>query len=188
MKKKSIVICLILCLLMGGCASQTMPETAADGTPWGADWTNLGTVAGVEPLDGWTAQRNEDVLAAEGMYFAAWYWGEPSQNSDGETVYPAQIFLVLQECESSDAAQARLNDWQTLAQENYIAEDSLTADGFTLLPYRFPDDTGNFAKGICALGIHGNYAINAELSCRDDFPLDLQETLTTFLNNIHYAN
>ncbi|MBQ8238521.1 MAG: hypothetical protein IJZ39_10290 [Oscillospiraceae bacterium] len=188
MKKRTIIICLIFSLLLGGCAPQAMPETAADGTPWGADWTNLGTVAGVEPLDGWTAQRNEDVLAAEGMYFAAWSCGTPAENDDGETVYPAQIFLLLQECDSPQAADDCLNAWQALAQENYIAEAPVPAGSFTLLPYRFPDDSGHFSAGISAFGIHGNYAVNAEISCAEDFPLDLQETLTDFLNNIHYAN
>lgn len=192
MKKISVIFCLILCLLISSCSSQTLPETAADGTPWSEDWTSLGTVLGVEPMEGWTAQRNEDILAAEGMFFATWSYGEPTQNSDGDTVYSAQIFLVVSECESAQAVETCLADWQALVGEHYLTEEPQTIDSasgsYTLIPYRFPDATGNFTKGISALGSFGNYAINAELSCRDDFPLDIRETLTVFLENLHYAN
>lgn len=190
--KKTAILCLILCLLLSGCASSALPETASDGTPWAKDWVNLGAILGVEPMDGWTSQRNEDVLAAEGMYFAAWSYGDPSQNDSGETVYPAQIFLVISEQESDAEVSACLADWEALVQDRYTAgeafEASCNSGDFDMIPYLFPEDSGNFTSGMIALGSHGNYAINAELSCRDDFTGDPGEVLTAFLKNIHYAN
>lgn len=190
--KKTVILCLILCLLLSGCASPALPETASDGTPWAEDWVNLGAVLGVEPMEGWAAQRNEDVLAAEGMYFAAWSYGDSTKNDDGQTVYPAQIFLVISECEADTAVSACLADWEALVQERYRAGESFEAScssgDFCMTPYFFPEDSGNFTRGMIALGSHGNYAINAELSCRNDFSGDPGEVLTAFLENIHYAN
>ena len=187
MKKRTVIICLILSLLLCGCG-QSLPETAADGTPWGEDWTNLGVVAGVEPLEGWTPQRSEDALAAEGIYFAAWTWGEGVKNADGSTVYPAQIFLVLQEGETAEDTDACVAGWESLINERYLVDETVTAGDFTMLSYRSADESASFAGGVCALGIHGNYAVNAELTCQADSPLDPQEVLTAFLNNIHYAS
>lgn len=186
MKKQIVILALMLVLLLSGCA-QELPAQDADGNPWQESWVSLGNVVGVEPMEGWSTQRNEDVLAPEGIYFASWYYGEGEENDAGETVFPAQIFLVLNECESEDALQTVLSEWQALAQERYLTEEMSAAGDYTMMRYRFPENSGNFDLGAVAYGRHGLYAVNAEISCRDDFPGDPAQVLTEFLGRFHYA-
>ena len=61
MKKTAIACALMLCLLLSACSANP-PEKTADGADWGADWTTVSAFLGVEPMDGWTVQRNEDML------------------------------------------------------------------------------------------------------------------------------
>lgn len=192
MKKRILALVLTLTLLLTGCAAYpTPPEVAADGTPWGTDWTNFGAVMGVAPVEEWTEQRNEDVLAAEGMYFASWTYGEAELNAEGETVYPAQVFLVVSQCESASGAEDAVQEWLDMARETYIAEEPWLLDhthgSFTMLPYRVDGGEDSFVRGMAAYGVRGDLAINLEFSCRENVSLDPELTLTAFLDSIHFA-
>lgn len=192
MKKKITALLLMLCLLLGGCSLPEPPETAADGTPWSDEWTTLGAVLGVENVEGWKQQRNEDVLAAEGMYFASWIWGEAERNAEGESVYPAQVFLVLSECETEQEAEALAAQWQELVEENYAAEPAHTLEcatgSFTMIPYSCPEDSDTFSHGMSAIGMVGDRAVNLEISCMEGVSVDPEQTLTAFLNGFHFAD
>ncbi len=192
MKKRLLALGLILTMLLSGCALPEPPETAADGTPWSDDWINLGAVLGVEPLEGWSLQRNEDALAAEGMYFASWTWGQPEKDDAGTLRHPAQLFLVLSECESPADAEALVQEWTGMARETYVTGEADTLEtalgSFTALPYRAADPEASFDLGISCLGIIGSRAVNLEISCRDGVDLDLEQTLTAFLSGFHFAS
>lgn len=190
--KRMLCVLLTLALLLCGCASYpTPPDVAADGTPWGTEWTNFGAVMGIAPVEEWTEQRNEDVLAAEGMYFASWTWGEGELNAEGEKVYPAQVFLVISQCESTAEAEEYVQDWLDMARDTYIAEEPHLLDHthgtFTMLPYRVDGGADSFTRGMAAYGIHNDLAINLEFTCREDVSLDPEFTLTAFLDSIHFA-
>lgn len=192
MKKRLLALCLIAALLLTGCSLPQPPQTAADGTPWSDDWTTIGAVLGVENVDGWRLLRNEDALAAEGMYFASWVMGEPSLNAEGESSYPAQVFLVLSECEDPRAAEGLVAEWATLAEQSYDTAEASPLDhplgAFTLTPYDFPADSDTFRHGMSCLGVVGSRAVNLELSFRDEISLDPEQTLTAFLNGFHFAD
>lgn len=191
LKKRIVILCLILSLVLTGCSLPQTPDVAADGTPWGDDWTNVGAVLGVEPLEGWTSQRSEDLLADVGMYFAAWTWGEGETDSEGSKHYPAQIFLVLSGCADDAAAQAQLSQWQALAAETYRTEAPQTLEHtlgtFTVIPYRTAGEDASFDLGLSALAVIGAFAVNVEISCREDAGLDPEAVLTDFLNACHFA-
>lgn len=187
MKKRIISILAIICLLLTGCAAPSLPEVAADGTPWGEDWTNVGVILGVEPVEEWTEQRSEDLLADVGMYFASWTWGEGEMDTEGNKSYPAQVFLLL----SGSDPEKLVAEWQTIAEETYLTQPARTMEhelgAFTLIPYRFADEDASFDNGMICLGIVDGYAFNLEFSCRDDVSLDPEWVLTAFLDRFHFA-
>lgn len=191
MKTKLIILCLCLSLLFVGCSLPETPEAAADGTPWGEDWTNVGAVMGVEPMADWESQRSEDLLADTGMYFASWIWGEPQRTVEGEASYQAQIFLVLSGCETTEEAEKLASQWRGIADESYLTEEAyelaLDLGTFTVIPYRFQGEDASFDEGISATAVIGTYAIDVEITTVEGTGLDLAQTLTEFLNNCHFA-
>lgn len=191
MKCRMLALGLALILLLGGCAVPEHPDVAADGTPWGGDWINVGAVLGIEPQKGWTLQRNEDLLADTGMYFVSWTWGEPIRTAEGETSYPAQVFLVLSGCETAEDADALTRDWLELVRENYNAEESTVLahalGSFTMTRYAFREE-GSFDLGLSCLGAVGNRSVNLEISCLEGTGLDLEQTITAFLDGFHFAD
>lgn len=192
MNKKLLALGLILVMLLGGCGVPEHPDVAADGTPWGSDWIDVGAVLGIEPQAGWTLQRNEDLLADTGMYFVSWTWGDPIRTAEGETSYPAQVFLVLSGCETAEDAAALTRDWLELVRENYDAQESDTLEhrlgSFTLTRYQFREADASFDLGLSCLGAVGNRSVNLEISCLADTGLDLEQTITAFLNGFHFAD
>lgn len=186
MKKRIFALLLTLCLMLCGCGVPEAPDTAADGTPWSDEWTTIGAILGVEPIDGWRNTRNEDLLADEGMYFATWVTGEAK-----DSVYPAQTFLVLSQCEDTGAAEALIAQWTDLVNENYTAEAPRKLDhklgSFTLIPYTCGEGS-TFARGMTCVGLVGNRAVNLEISCMENVELDLEGAVTAFLNGFHFAD
>lgn len=174
--KRLWILLLVVCLT--GCAPRS---------PWAADWTDLGGQIGVEPQEGWTLQRNEDVLAAEGIYYATWTQGQPEAQTDAEgntvQVYPAQMHLLLAQPEDPEK---EIENWNALAQERYTlgAAQIVQCGGqsFQTVLYTVPG-----AKGVFATARWGDRAIQAELKCREDFPAEPLELLSDFLNHCHYA-
>lgn len=61
----------VFCLLsLFGCAA-SLPERAADGGAWSADWITVGNVLGVEsPGNELALLDNNDALAPNDMYYA----------------------------------------------------------------------------------------------------------------------
>lgn len=194
MKKTAFVCTLILCLMLSACGAK-LPEKAADGAAWGKDWTTVGDRMGVEPMDGWTVQRNEDVLAAEGTFYSFWTKGEAipytNENGDEVTTYDAQIHLVVQEFDVPSDAELTAALWQSLAKERYTDMEETTGEyagqSFEIAVYPFPTGTGPNSKGASATGIRDNRAIRVDVITLESFPEEPSDVLADFLKHCHYA-
>ena len=195
---KRTAVCLLiaaLCLGLAGCASPPAPERAADGAEWGEGWVTVGGVVGVDTPGGMTSRENNEALAAKGMYYAAWSMGEgePYTNEDGgeATLYDAQVYLLLSGGKSAEEAENTLTQWQELAKQQYVVEetDTQTHNGqeFTVITYSFDSETNPYARGVSAYGVYRNYAVNVELACQEDLDVNLEELMGQFLDNCHYA-
>lgn len=185
----------ILCLSLSGCTGPLPPEQAADGQDWNENWVTVGQIVGVDTPEGLNARENNEALAANGMYYAAWSMGEavPCVNEDGEDaeLYDAQVYLLLSGGKSAEEAENTLAQWQELARQQYVVEktDTQTHNGqeFTVITYTFDSETNPYARGVSAYGVYRNYAVNVELACQEDLGLDLEELMGQFLDSCHYA-
>lgn len=194
MRKTAIVCILFLCLTLSACGAKA-PEKAADGAPWGKDWTTIGAFLGVEPMEGWTVRRNEDVLAAEGTFYAFWTRGEAisytNENCDEATTYDAQIHLVVMELDTPEDAEQTAAQWQSLARERYpdIEESNGEYAGQTykIAVYPFSDGSCPDSRGASATGIRGSRAIRVDVAVLADFPEEAADVLTDFLEHCHYV-
>lgn len=190
MKKAAIVCILILCLTLSACGAK-VPEKTADGEAWGGDWTTIGAFLGVEPMEGWTVQRNEDVLAAEGTFYASWTKGQAlsytNENDDRITTYDAQIHLVVMELDTPEDAEQTAAQWQSLARERYSNMEESTDGSFQITTYSFPAGSGPASNGASAKGIRGSRAIRVDVAVLADFPEEAMDVLTDFLEHCHYA-
>ena len=137
---------------------------------------------------------NLDTLSADGLYYASWAAGssEPYENFAGDTVdlYDAQLYLLLGEFKSADAAQQNMDNWFTAGQTNYniTAEENVTCNGqsYTVVTYTFDNEENPYERGVSAFGVHQNLAVCAELTCRENYQEDLYEMLIDFLDNCTY--
>lgn len=190
MKKAAIVCILILCLTLSACGAK-VPEKTADGEAWGGDWTTIGAFLGVEPMEGWTVQRNEDVLAAEGTFYASWTKGQAlsytNENDDRITTYDAQIHLVVMELDTPEDAEQTAAQWQSLARERYPDMKESTDGSFRITTNSFPAGSGPASNGASATGIRGSRAIRVDVAVLADFPEEAADVLTDFLEHCHYA-
>lgn len=57
---------------------------------------------------------------------------------------------------------------------------------YTLLLYECGSDTNPYSRGVSAFTTYENYAISAELTCREAFTGDVLSILTDFLEGCHY--
>lgn len=190
--KKSIIIWIsIFCLLLSGCGA-ALPEKAADGTAWSEDWITLGNIMGVENIEGLTVERNEDVLAAEGMYYVVWTGGSSINytNAEGNEVsaHELEIHLVAEENKSSDAAAAHAEAWKQLTDERYPDSEKREAQyagqSFEVCTYSVSVPA---AQGASATGLRGINAIRVDVIALDSYSGDAAQILADFLSHCHYA-
>lgn len=194
MRKTAIVCTLVLCLMLSACGTK-LPEKTADGAQWDKDWTTSGSALGVEPMDGWTVQRNEDVLAAEGTFYTSWTKGEAisytNENGDEVTTYDAQIHLVVQEVDVSGDAELTAAQWQSLAKDRYAnmeeSNGEYAGQSFKITVYPFPEGSGPASLGASATGVRGNRAIRVDVVTLESFPEEPLDVLADFLERCHYA-
>lgn len=183
------VLCLCGGILLLTSCGAAAPETAADGTAWSETWVTVGNVLGVETPEGMTLRENSDALDAKGMYFASWSIGEGDAGEDA--VYDAQVSLLLAGYDSTAKAEEAAAEWLDMAYERYAvdAEAPETRNGqeYTVITHTYTAETNPYAYGASAFGVYGNYAVSAELSCREGFDGDALALLAEFLDRCHYA-
>lgn len=196
MKKRIMIFlsCSVL-LVLSGC-SPAKPAQTSDGQSWDDSWTQVGTVLGVEdPGNGFILLDNNDALSPMEMYYATWIYGEstPYINEDGDEtdLYDAQLYLLLDGCETAEEASEEMVDWLNQEKEQYTVTDEFTrtfsGQEFTCIVYECGSDTNPYARGISAFGVYQEQAICAELACLDTYTDDVQAILTAFLQGFHYS-
>ena len=195
MKKLSLLLLTgAMSLSLVGCG-QNIPTTAADGAKWDDSWVTVGGILGVDTPAGLDSRENNDTLGVNGMYYATWSSGEaePYINADGEDtdLYDAQLYVLLAGTKSTEEAEGAAAEWLEMASGQYRIEAASTGtyngQEFTVITYTFSSDTNPYAHGVSAFGVYRNYAVSAELSCRENFDGDAQTALADFLENCHYA-
>ena len=193
MKKSLLSLLLAGCICLAGCTP--VPAATADGDKWDDDWITIGGIVGVDTPEGIDPRENNDTLSIQGMYYATWSIGEsePYTNEDGNEVqlYDAQIYFLLAGYDAAEKAEASAAEWVSMANERYTVSQTLSqtcgGQDFTMLAYTFDSDTNPYAAGASAFGVYRNYAISAELSCREGFTGDPLDILTDFLDHCHYS-
>ena len=196
--KKIIYTCIssvLLALTLTGCSGlSSVPEESTDAAV-DSDYIAVGSRLTVHNTDDrLTLRDNMDALSADGLYYASWTAGsaEPYENADGDTIdlYDAQLYLLLGEYKNAESAEGCMADWLAAGHSNYnvTAEETVTCNGqtYTLLTYRFINEENPYAKGVSAFGVCGNCAVCIELTCQEEYPEDLHEMLTVFLNGCSY--
>lgn len=142
-----------------------------------------------------TLLDSKDVLAANGLYYAAWTIGgsELYENSEGAAVdlYDAQLYLVLGEHKDAEEADKDVVKWLDAARGNYeiLAEEDMECNGQTyhLLTYNCASESNPYARGISAFGAYDNTSVCIELTCRENFKEELETVLIPFLNHCSFG-
>lgn len=193
MKLKNILtlFCFTFAILLVGCSSPLKEEPVED-----LDEITVGHFLKVKNTDErLTLLDKKDALAADGLYYAAWVAGkaEPYENSDGDTVdlYDAQLYLLLGEAKSSEAAQSSMDTWLGAAKTNYeiVKEEEISCNGqsYTILAYNCKSADNPYDRGVSAFGTFASSAVCIELTCREQFEEEIETMLTDFLNNCEYS-
>ncbi|MCD8189049.1 MAG: hypothetical protein LUD78_02330 [Clostridiales bacterium] len=194
--KRWVALFMTLSLLLALCGCSKKPTVTNDGAEWDEDWTLVGATIGVEePGNGLTLLDNKDALAVSNLYYAAWTIGDKTEyvNEDDETVdlYDAQLYVLLQDCDSGEKAEAEVAEWQATEEENYTVTETQTVtcagQDFTVLIYDGTGEDNPYSFGASAFAVYENHAINAELTCQEGFEGDALTILTEFLEGFHYA-
>ena len=194
MVKKFVCILSAVCLLvLSGCTHY--PSRAVDGTAWNENWTTLGSVLGVEePGNGFFLLDNNAILTAEDLFYATWATGSPVPytNEDGDEVdlYEAHLYQLLCGCADEDNARLALEEWTARQEDAYTVTETRTetcnGQEYTFLLYQCGSDTNPYSRGVSAFTTYENYAVSAELTCRESFAGDELSILTDFLEGCHY--
>lgn len=187
---KRFLTALLAALVLAGCAGP------APGLPpgWEEDWVRIAEYIGVEPLEGFTLSESNDALSISGLYYAAWTSGEGRDfvNAEGgeATVYDAQIYVLLEECRSAEAAEEATAAWTARERASYQAGESSTeffgGQEFEVLPLAAGREGNPYTHGAAAFAVRGAWAISVELVCADGFPEEPRPILEQFLAGFHY--
>lgn len=189
--KRIWIFALLAALMLTGCSSaeQDLPPG------WDENWVLIADYIGVEPLDGFTLNESSDLLSVSGLYYATWTSGDGQDfvNSDGKEaiVYNAQVYVLLEECRSADAAKKAVETWITREKQSYETGDadtkSLGGQDFEVLPLISGSEGNPYTHGTAAFAARDEWAISVELVCADNFEENYQEILEQFLAGFHYS-
>ena len=193
------ITCMILCIVtLSGCAflpdftnttNNDISEEKASGQ------ITIGSHLTIQNTDErMTLSEHMDALSADGLYYASWVAGDsaPYENSDGEsvTLYDAQLYLLAGEFKSAEAAQENMDSWLAAGKSNYeiIKEESIDCNGqsYVLITYHFTNTENPYDHGVSVFGIYEDMAVCMESTCVEDYPEDLQQMLSGFLENCTY--
>ena len=192
-KSKYIVCILCIATLLSGCSA--FSSDSGSNIVTDSEYVTIGSHLIVHNTDArLTLMSNMDALSADGLYYASWAAGssEPYINFAGDTVdlYDAQLYLLLGEFKSSDAAQENMDNWLTAAHSKYDVTDekivTCNEQSYTMVTYKFINEENPYERGVSAFGVHQNLAVCVELTCRENYQEDLYEMLIDFLDGCTY--
>lgn len=192
MKKGLIFLLCFAALFTGGCSM--LPQLSSSEPHLEDGKLLVGTRMRVELPEELTLRENLETLAADGLYYNTWTDGEavPYENADGDTVdlYDAQLYLLVCESETEDAAEKNYEKWLASAKENssVLSQEEILCgeQSYTFLSYSFDGDDSPYARGVSAFAACGKDAVCAEFTCVEDYEKDLKAILTDFLSGCHY--
>lgn len=182
-------------MALTGCAALPSGLEDSAGTVEDSEYVTIGSHLTVHKTDSrLTLFDHKDALASDGLYYTSWTAGSPEkyENSDGDTVdlYDAQLYLLLAECKTAEAASDNSKNWLEAGQANYEVTDEKTiscnGQTYTLLTYRFANEDNPYSHGVSAFGVFENCAVCAELTCQETYDEDLEEMLISFLEGCSY--
>lgn len=189
--KRIWIFALLAALMLTGCSSadQELPPG------WDENWVRIADLVGVGPLDGFELNESNDLLSVSGLYYATWTSGDGQDfvNADGKEaiVYNAQVYVLLEECRSADAAKKAVETWITREKQSYETGNadtkSLGGQDFEILPLISGNEGNPYTHGTAAFAARDEWAISVELVCGDSFEENPQEILEQFLAGFHYS-
>lgn len=194
-KRLFLIIEILSSLTLIGCGSLPSAPAGDAETVTDSEYVTIGSHLTVHNANSrLTLLDKKDALSADGLYYASWTAGdsEKYENSDGDTVdlYDAQLYLLLGETKTPEAAAESMEDWLAAGKGNYdvTAEETVVCNGlsYTLLSYRFPNEDNPYSHGVSAFGVFENCAVCAELACRESYSENPEEMLTAFLEGCSY--
>lgn len=187
--KKILALAGLLCLLLAGCVEEMGPTKPGNGPLLVGNFVRVDVPREIEPME------YNDVLAADGMYYATWSVGEaqPYTNEDGDEaeIFDAQVYLVLSEKTSAENAAEALDEVLKMANSRYQVKSTVSEDyggqNYTIITYRYLSETNPYTLGAAAFAVRGNRLINVEVSCQEstEDPLAL---LVDFLEGCRYTD
>ncbi|MDE6214230.1 MAG: hypothetical protein K2M70_12240, partial [Lachnospiraceae bacterium] len=135
-KKLFLILGFALTLALTGCAASPSGLEESAVTVEDSEYVTIGSHLTVHKTDSrLTLVDRKDALASDGLYYASWTAGSPEEyiNSEGDTVnlYDAQLYLLLAECKTAEAAEDNKNSWLEAGQSNYelTDEETITCNG-----------------------------------------------------------
>ncbi len=177
-------------------AGSHYPSRAADGAAWDESWEMLGPVLGVEaPGNGLTLLDNSAILTADDIFYAAWTAGDSEKftNEDGEEtdVYDAQLYMLAVGCADAENAAKAVREWTDRETDSYAVRETGTevynGQTYDLIYYDCVSDANPYQRGVTAFTVYGNYAVSAELTCRESYQGDEADVLADVLSRCHYS-
>ncbi len=189
--KRIWIFALLAVLALTGCT-----DSSAELHPdWDESWVRIAEYIGVEPLEGFTLNESNDALSMSGLYYATWTSGDGQKfvNADGgeATVYDAQIYVLLEECRTSEAAEEAVGAWIAREKSSYSSGESYTKSfgnqDFEILPLVSGSEGNPYTHGTAAFAVRDEWAVSVEFVCSDTFTEDSQPVLEQFLAGFHYS-
>lgn len=187
--KKVLALAGLLCLMLTSCVEEMGPTKPDDGPLLVGDFVRVDVPRDIRPME------YNDVLAADGMYYATWSVGEaqPYTNEDGDDaeIFDAQVYLVLSEKTNAENAAGALDEMLEMANSRYQVESTASEDHhgqrYTIITYCYLSETNPYAVGAAAFAVRGDHLINVEVSCQEggSDPLAL---LGDFLEGCYYTD
>ena len=186
--KRYILLVLSPFLLLTACSAKG-PDFEALG--WEEDWTAVGDLLAAEPMEGFTPEEG-GALDASGLWYAAWSAGEKGESEDFGTHYGAEIFLLVQECETEAEAESAVEAWSGYERASFTRGEAAareyagqTYEVALLTPV--PEAGGSpYHDGAEAFAVRGKLAISVELLCQESFQAGREAVLARFLSGLHY--
>lgn len=187
--KRSILLIILLCLVLAGCGADIDPAVPGDGP------LVVGSLIEVDAPGELTPMEYNDVLAADGMYYATWSMGEAraytNEDGDDAEVFDSQVYLVLSEKTSAENAQGALDEVLEMAGSRYEVRSTSTetygGQEYTVITYEYISETNPYSVGAAAFGVRGSCLINVEVSSLEG-PADPLTLLGDFLRCCRYLD